>query len=276
MNSLCRFFREHNSAVAEEEEEGEGLMVRLAKENQDRLLLSLREQQEEVEGGLDMGSAGSRTGASLTGGSSAALSADMSHARAELGVSRLRGSSIVPPEVGRDREGEASIGRGIGNVSGLLGDVSRIILCVQVSPDLLPCIIDPPFYIRFRDAEDSRRSVSWRAREDVSGRDGVSAITGWQGPQQGDMMDDMMFPVPMDPPAHSTVSTFPRGSEMGVGVDNTAAAGARTITLNAAAQEQTELQTTDFRISWPSNINNKNLNYWQRYLVMYVLVYLTV
>lgn len=116
-------------------------MVRLAKEKQDRLLLSLREQQEEVEGGLDMGSAGSRTGASLTGGSSAALSADMSHARAELGVGRLRGSSILPPEVGRDREAEASIGRGIGNVSGLLGDVSRIILCVQVSPDLLTCIL---------------------------------------------------------------------------------------------------------------------------------------
>ena len=97
-------------------------MEQLAKEARDRLLLSLREQQQEAEDGLDMGSAGGRSGASLTGGSSTAPSADVSRARAETG--RRRGSSILPPEVGR--EGEASIGRG--NLSGLLGDVSRIIL----------------------------------------------------------------------------------------------------------------------------------------------------
>ena len=82
------------------------------------------------------------------------------------------------------------------------------------------------------------------------------------------MMEDH-FAVPMEPepPAHSTATVFPRGSALGV--DSTAAvgAGARTMTLNAAAQDQTEMPTADFRISWPGNIN-KNLNYWQRYLVM--------
>ena len=125
----------------------------------------------------------------------------------------------------------------------------------------------------YRDAEDSRRRPSSRG-PNLSGREGVGAggLPGWQGAQPADMMEDN-FAVPMEPdaPAHSTATVFdqPRSSALAVGVDSTAAVGAggRTITLNAAAQDQTEMPTTDFRVSWPGNIN-KNLNYWHRYLVM--------
>ena len=111
-------------AAEEEEDEGDGVMERLAREVRDRLLHSLREQQQ-AQGGVDMGSGVGRTGAS--GGSSAALSADQSSAMG--GAGRRRGCSILPPEMGR--EGEASIARA--NLSGLLGDVSRIVLYALIT-----------------------------------------------------------------------------------------------------------------------------------------------
>lgn len=84
-------------------------MERLAREMQDRLVISLRRQREEEEGGLNVGSFSGRSG---TGGSS--MAHEPSHPR--------ESSILPPPETGRNSN--TSIARGPGNVS--VGDLSNI------------------------------------------------------------------------------------------------------------------------------------------------------
>lgn len=125
-------------------------------------------------------------------------------------------------------------------------------------------LIEVPFDLHYSDHNVSHPRLPSRGPgQDVPGPGVVGDIPDWPAAPPADMLD---YP---EPPAHSTATVGPRGSALGD--DTTApmdATGAHTITVNAAAQDQTELPTADFRVLWPRNMN-KSLNYWQRYIVMY-------